>query len=514
VIRRTHSSLSLAAAPILSALFLTLFAFPAAAGNNDAPPSPDKAWYPPRLNEYEKELAKGESDDKSHTRQIEVEADTVYDLPALIDIAQRSNPKTRVAWERARQAAAAVGLSQSAYYPYLVASAGAGYERAFIPFPKLEQKTGHSHVSITDGGTLTTETALERAVVGVKWLLLDFGERKAVTMMAKEGLMMANVGFNAVHQQIVFAVTRHYYEFNTARQKVEVTESALSAAETVKQAAQARLDNGLATKPEVLQAEQLSAQAAFDLEAARGLVSDSQVALVESLGIPPTTKLQVAKISDQPIAENPEDTWNELMERALSQRPDLVVRLANVRARRAEVRKARAAYYPKVALDAHAGWAELDVSVKNSSYFGGDEPVYGAGVIVELPLFDGFARAEKLRIAESHLREAENEMAESRDGVIREVWKAHTDLETALRKQESAARLVAAAESSFAAALDAYKQGLGTYVEVANAQRGVTAARSVVVDTRAAIRTSAASLALSVGDLAKPTPPSASHRQK
>jgi len=30
-----------------------------------------------------------------------------------------------------------------------------------------------------------------------------FGERKAVVTMAKENLMMANVGFNATHQQIV-----------------------------------------------------------------------------------------------------------------------------------------------------------------------------------------------------------------------------------------------------------------------------------------------------------------------
>jgi outer membrane protein TolC len=62
-------------------------------------------------------------------------------------------------------------------------------------------------VTITGGGTLTTEAAAERATLGLKWLLFDFGERKAVVTMAKENLMMANVGFNATHQQIVFTVT-------------------------------------------------------------------------------------------------------------------------------------------------------------------------------------------------------------------------------------------------------------------------------------------------------------------
>src|SRR4029434_6115278 len=71
-------------------------------------------------------------------KALPVEPAKTYTLPELIDLAQRNNPETRVAWERARQAAAAVGLSESFYYPYLAASAGAGYERAFIPFPTLK----------------------------------------------------------------------------------------------------------------------------------------------------------------------------------------------------------------------------------------------------------------------------------------------------------------------------------------------------------------------------------------
>ncbi|HXI50141.1 MAG TPA: TolC family protein, partial [Candidatus Saccharimonadales bacterium] len=421
-------------------------------------------------------------------------------------IAERSNPQTKIAWERARQAAAAVGLSRSAYFPYLVASAGAGYERAFIPFPSLQQGPGPTDVRITGGGTLTTEAAAENATLGLKWLLFDFGERKAASMMARENLMMANVGFNAVHQQIVFGVTRRFYELNTARQKVGVGESSLRAANTVAQSAQARLDHGLGTKPEALQAEQQSARAEFELVAARGELSDAQVALVESLGILPTTKLEVAEVPEKPFFEYSGDTLEALMERALSQRPDLVARLADVRARQAEVKKAHAAYYPKVTLGANAGWAELDVSVKDSPYFGGNEAVYGGGLSIELPLFDGFARRKKLHMAESGLRAAEDELAHSRDSVIREVWKARTDFETALRKQESAAKLVAAAESAFAASLEAYQHGLGTYVGVANAQRNVTASRSVVVDTRSAIFTSQTALALSIGDLAKPSP--------
>src|SRR5258706_4860298 len=464
-------------------------------GSDLAPPSAEKPWSPPGLNAYERELAHGDFSNEKNAKQIETVPDKIYELPELIDIAERSNPITRVAWERARQAASAVGLGQSAYFPYLVASAGAGYERAFLPFPSLKQGPGPTDVSITGGGTMTTEATAERATIGLKWLLFDFGERKAVVTMARENLMMANVGFNATHQQIVFTVTRRFYELNTARQKVEVAESSVRAAQTVAQSAQARFDNGLGTKPEVLQAEQQSAQAAFDLEAARGTLSDAQVGFVESLGILPTTKLQVAAVSEKPLSEYSADSLDEMIERALSQRPDLVAKLANIRARRAGVQKARAAYYPKISVGAHAGYTELDVSVRHSRYFGGNEPDYGVGLVMELPLFDGFARRSNLRAAESELRAAEDELAWSRDSVIREVWKARTDFGTALRKQESARKLVAAAESAFEAALDAYRQGVGTYVDVANAQRNVITARSAIVETRSAIYTTAAAVA-------------------
>src|SRR6185312_5828308 len=122
-----------------------------------------------------------------------------------------------------------------------------------------------------------------------------------------------------------------------------------------------------------------------------------------SLGILPTAKLQVADVSEKPFSENSTDPMDDLLDRALSQRPDLVAKLAHLRAAQAGVRKARAAYYPKISLGANAGWAELDVSVKDSRYFGGNEPVYGGGISIELPLFDGFARRKKLSLAESEL---------------------------------------------------------------------------------------------------------------
>jgi outer membrane protein len=485
-----------------------LLAIAVANARNDPPPSSERTWSPPNLPNYERELAGRTFNNGEGTSRVSINPRKIYGLAELIDIAERNNPETRVAWERARQAAAAVGLSESAYYPFLVASAAAGYDRAFIPFPTLTANPTHpslSNVRITGGGSLVTEAKVYRGELNAKWLLLDFGERSAVVATSREQLMMANVGFNATHQKIVFQVTERFYQLGTAHQKVLVSQSALQAAQTVEQAVQARIDNGLATKPELLQAQQQTAQSAFDVEATSGVESDARVALAESIGLLPTVPLRVADLGQRSTSEQANGSVDELIERALWQRPDLVAKLANVHAKQDEIKKVRAEYYPKVAIDAHVTETELDVSIANSPFFGDHRPTYGVFLTASVPIFDGFARDRQMDIARAELRGAENELAGARDAAVREVWKAYTDFKTALRKQDSAAKLVTASQNAFDAVLESYKNGLSTYPEIVSAQRNLASARSVSHDTQAAIFTTATELALSSGDLARPS---------
>src|SRR5438132_4844319 len=485
-----------------------LLAITVASARSDPPPSSDRTWSPPNLPNYERELAEYRFNEAQGSSHVSINPRKIYGLAELIDIAERNNPDTRVAWERARQAAAAVGLSESAYYPFLVASAAAGYDRAFIPFPTLAVDPTHpslSNVRITGGGSLVTEAQVYRGELNAKWLLLDFGERSAVVAAAREQLMIANVGFNGTHQKIVFQVTDRFYQLGTAHQKVLVSQSALEAAQTVEQAVQAHVDNGLATKPELLQAQQQSAQTAFDVEATTGAESDARVALVESIGLLPTVPLKVADLGQRSTSEQANGSVDELIERALWQRPDLVAKLANVHAKQDGIKKVRAEYYPKVAIDAHVTETELDVSIAHSPYFGDHRPTYGVFLTASVPIFDGFARRHKMEMAEAELHGAENELAGARDSAVREVWKAYTDFKTALRKQDSAAKLVTASQNAFDAVLESYKNGLSTYPEIVSAQRNLASARSVSHDTQAAIFTTATELALSTGDLARPS---------
>jgi len=222
--------------------------------------------------------------------------------------------------------------------------------------------------------------------------------------------MMANVGFNATHQQIVFTVTRRFYELIPRARKSKLPRKFGARSAKPCTIAQARFDNGLGTKPEVLQAEQNMAQADSILR--RPWHAERRQSR-KPARILPRPKAAGRRCFREPLSEYSAETLEDLIQRALSQRPDLVAKLANIRARRAEVRKAHAAYYPR-SLSTLMRDGRTGCHARNSPYFRRQRTVYGAGTLIELPLFDGFARRKKLRIAESELRGAEDEMAHFR----------------------------------------------------------------------------------------------------
>src|SRR5438309_28708 len=104
-----------------------------AVARDDAPPSSIRPWAPPALPKYEGELRNYKLTEAERRYYPAIDPHKTYNLAELIDIAQLSIPETRVAWVSALQAAAAIRLTESAYYLYLVASAARGYDRAFCP---------------------------------------------------------------------------------------------------------------------------------------------------------------------------------------------------------------------------------------------------------------------------------------------------------------------------------------------------------------------------------------------
>ncbi len=115
-----------------------------------------------------------------------IDSEKRYELAELIDLAERSSPKTRVAWERARQAAFAVGIVESQYLPQLSAQAIGGFQRTPLPIP----------TNLIRQGYFTTDTREIVPALAVKWLLFDFGRRDNAEVAARENSFVAHFAFN------------------------------------------------------------------------------------------------------------------------------------------------------------------------------------------------------------------------------------------------------------------------------------------------------------------------------
>ena len=448
--------------------------------------SPHRLWQPPDLHGYTRALQQPEGAPLAPEQR--------YTLAELIDLAQRTNPETRVAWERARQAAAAVGLVESEYYPVLALSASVGAGSASFPIPRNLVPQGHFRV---DSASFTPTLTL-------RWLLLDFGQRRASHEAASAQLLAQNLGFNNTHQQIVFTVQKSFYALTSARGRMAVAQAALAAATTVQQAAEARLQQGLATLPEVELARQQAVQASFDLEDVLTTERDAQVALAQSIGIPPTTPIQVTDLTAVPLPTTLEESVEQVISRALEQRPDLSAKVATLRAREANVRRVQKEYGPKLSVEADVGGLFVSQRVDNGSTTQhADEiaPHYGTRLLLTWPLFEGGARHRKLEMATSERRAAEAELEDSRDKAISQVWNAYTDVKLALRRLDVAAALVTASERSYESTLASYKLGLSTLLDLLAARRELSRAQFTALDTKARLLTASAALAFATGDL-------------
>ena len=479
---------------------------------DSAPPSPDRPWSPPDLPAHQAELQSRRVDSPGSAL---VDPRKLYHLPELIDLAQQLNPDTKVAWQRAKQALAAVGLKEVTYYPILSAAAASGYTRLFAPLPTLNINRAALVRGIETGGSVSSAISLQsntvahldilgQTTLSVKWLLFDFGERAASVRVAREELLVANLGFNASHQKLVFDVSRYYYTYNNQRDAVRVAQSALDTASAVNDAVEARFKTGLATQPEVLQAKQQLAQSRFDLQKALGSQTDSRVDLLIGIGLSPSVKIQIADDFSGSVQTDVETPLDELVQHALVNRPDMVAAIANIRAKEARISEIKASYYPKISSLASVGYGQERLSFSHTNTFDAGAPTFGAGLAVELPIFDGFLRRHQLEAAQSALGEANSQLQQSSDRTEREVWQAYTDLHTAVSSETAADALVKASQDAYDSVLSSYKVGLSTYTELVTNETRLTNSRNALFQSRSAIHTAATGLAWALGDLAQP----------
>jgi outer membrane protein TolC len=402
-------------------------------------------------------------------------ADRPLSLPELTEFALRNNPRTRQAWYAARAAAAGVGIERADDLPQITVDAL--WQRS-----ESGSQTGNQNPWLTRYGPAITLT----------YLLYDFGAGDSRVRAAEYQALAAALTQNRVLQEVVFQVEQSYYRFLGFEALVRSNDLFLKSVRTSLDATQRRREGGLATAADVYRAETQVAQAQLNLSRSRGEVEKARGALASAIGLPVNASLQVQSFEGEPRIREITETMNEIMERAKSNRPDLIAAEAQARSARAQAEAASRSGLPTLSVSATSG----------RTFYRDDRPFTDTNSVIlnlSIPLFTGFRDTYDVRQAQARASQAEA----ARDSLFRqtelEVWQSYYDVQTAAEGVSTTAVQLRAAQQTAEATLARYRGGFGSLLDLITAQVDESNARVQRIQSYLDWFTAVARLNLSIG---------------
>lgn len=456
------------------------------AHGQSAPVQPSGVWQGKEEQGLRRQLA------SRPEAKYEMDPQRKYSLAELTDLAQQHNPETRVAWQGAKARAAALGVARSALLPTIAAVAlGATTRQAALIGEFFHRQT----------------LGLFEPTLHVEYLVFDFGQRGGAIDAARANLLVANLSFNDTHRKLIFQVASAYYRLLNASGQREAAEASLKNAEAVEEETDSRLKNGLATKPDLLEATAARAQSEYDLRAAVGEEEIARGELATVLGLPPETTFAVQQIGELPTPTTMVDSVEQEIDRAFAQRPELLEQIAHLRAADASIKQARSGYFPAITFAGDGGFARAygQQDLLPGSYAQGE--VWNVDLQLKWTIFDGTRREHEVAQAQAEKKQAQAEIDSLRDQIANETWAAYSSMKTALGKQQAAAALLDAANESYSAATESYGYGVRNLLDVVSAQKALAQARSEDVLARTQLLLQVANLAFRTADLIQAQPP-------
>ncbi|WP_082924529.1 efflux transporter outer membrane subunit [Croceicoccus pelagius] len=402
-------------------------------------------------------------------------------LDALIASALANNRDLVAATARIEQARAQYRIQRSDRLPTVAADGSA-----------TRTRTGVSNIS----GMQTDPFTLDRydVGVGVTGFELDFWGRVANLSEAARAQYLATVAAQrSFYLSLVRDTATTYFEILETEEQIALAEATAQSRREGLRIAQRRLDAGVTSALPFRQAETLLTQAEQQLasEKLAGAQLRNQLAVLVGGTIP------VDLPAGQPLTQQFDARRLDagLPSDLLLARPDIVAAEEQLRAARANIGAARAAFFPTISLTGSAGFTSNDLS----DLFSSDSLGWSFGPSISLPIFDFGAREANLDLAKA----MEVEEVANYDLAVQTAFREVADALAARRylaeQVATLDRAVTAQEKIARIARLRYREGVADYLEVLDAERNLFEARQLLIATRRAELQNRASLFVALG---------------
>ncbi|MGZ5612927.1 MAG: TolC family protein, partial [Methylobacter sp.] len=365
-----------------------------------------------------------------------------FTLDQAIEHALANNPDMQIAAERISQAEAQLGVALSAFYPQVTARVG--YEHSNNPaqvFSMVVAQRDFTSDSINNINNPGYRQNFRPEIIG-KLSLFRGGQDYQNSKAAELGIDAAEFERSRVRNALIEAVTASYYAYLAAQEAHKVAQDSISAIDSELKQSRLRYEAGTLLKSDVLSLEVKLAEAQeAQIRAANG-IEVSKTGLATLLGLPADQVFTVAPSSSALPKPKLPASFNDLLELAMAQRPEVKAVANQVEISQRLVKSAQGAYLPKA--DAYVSYGQ---DSRNPGFYSSKDNVT-AGVSVAMDLFSGLETKNRVSAAERKAAEARETERKTKLAIEQEVKVAFLKLEEALARMRVAEASVASAEEA------------------------------------------------------------------
>ncbi len=380
-------------------------------------------------------------------------------LQDLIRTALKQNYDLQLATERINAARAQLAITRSSLFPQ--ASGNASFNG------------GKDQASQTtfDFLSLATDATFQ----------LDFfGQLRRATEAARAQLMATEDAQHVVTLTLVSDVASDYFQLLQLDLELQITRDTVKAQEDSVKLTSLRLSHGVATKLDVLQAQQVLDTANASIPDLERQIGQQEDAISILLGNYPASVPRGRPLAEQAL---PPDVPPGLPSSLLERRPDILQAEQTLIAANAEIGVAKAAFFPQISLTGSGGGG-FGRSTAFTKLMSSQIGIWSYGAQVSQPIFTGGALRGNLHLAESQHEQAltaYKQAIQHAFGDVSDALIGYQKLHEVRVLQEQTVRDLA---ESVRLSIMRYEGGTTTYLEVLDGQRSLFDAELVLATAR------------------------------
>lgn len=404
-------------------------------------------------------------------------------LEQAIELAYRNNEDLRVAQLELERSQAALREAQAALYPSVDLTAGL----------TAQESQGQSISPTT--GRVNSQSQLNTTLSGTAQISYDLytgGQREANIRAAEERSRLNELEVERRRAQLRLDTTNEYYATQENAENIRIAQAFLVEAERNLQDATLREQVGVGTRFDVLRAQVQVANGRQQLVQAQSSRLVAQRTLARRLNLPPNLTIDTTSVN---VAGAWPLSLEESIVLAFQNRAELEQQLVQRSISEQERQAARSTTLPQVGLVASY---DVQNTLNRSTGFNDS---FSLGAQVRWNVFDGGASSARAEQRERDIEIAENQFADTRNGIRLEVEQAYFNLTANLENISTARLAVDQAREALQLAQLRFDAGVGTQLDVLSATRELTEAEGNLIQATLGYNRSLAALERAVSNL-------------